>query len=200
MAKRTQRGFSLLELLIVVGIVLVIAAMATPSLLNTVRRYQLESSARNAASVVMRARYEAIRLNQRVSTLYVAPAGNNPAFFGVDEENPPDGILQATEPQMPLSTAVRMVGPGFGVPLLTTMGPKYAAATILGPPNYQITFDPVGTVVYQPTVGAGNPWIESNTVYVLLLQHNITQQWAAVTITPAGRFRVWFWDGANWNS
>jgi len=211
MVKKTQRGFSLLELLIVVSIVMVIAAMATPSVLNTVRRYQLESAARNVASVLMRARYEAIRLNRRVNTIYfVDPIGNDPPAYGVDEGSPgppvttiPDGILQDTEPQMPLSTAVTMVGTGPGVPAFATMGTNYTAAavTVLGPPGlptYQISYGSVGTVIYQPTPGAGNPWIESNTVYVILLQHNITQQYAAVTVTPAGRVRVWIWNGSEW--
>jgi prepilin-type N-terminal cleavage/methylation domain-containing protein len=203
MVKKTQRGFSLLELLIVISIVLVIAAMATPSVLNTVRRYQLESAARNVSSVLMRARYESIRLNRRVNTIYfVDPIGNDPPVYGVDEGGPfttvPDGVLQDTEPQVPLSMAAQMVGPGPGVPPFATMGPNYAALTVLAPPNYQISYGPIGTVIYQPTAGAGNPWIESNTVYVILLQHNITQQWAAITVTPAGRVRVWIWNGSAW--
>ena len=198
MIKRTQRGFSLLELLIVISIVMIIAAMATPSVLNTVRRYQLESAARNVASVLMRARYESIRLNRRVNTIYGAPAGSNPAMFGVDEDGPPpvypDGILEASEPQIAISTSVQMGG--VGQPAFTSMGVNYTALT--QPPAFQIAFGSVGTVIYQPTAGAGNPWIESNTIYVILLQHNITQQWAAVTITPAGRVRVWIWNGSAW--
>jgi prepilin-type N-terminal cleavage/methylation domain-containing protein len=203
MVKRTQRGFSLLELLIVVGIVLVIAAMSTPSVLNTVRRYQLEAATRSVSSVLMRARYEAIRLNRGVSTIYQPPAGNNPGMFGVDEEGPPpafpDGILQAFEPQMTISTAVQMGG-AAPPPLFATMPPNYVTLTIVQPPAFQITFGSVGTVIYQPVVGVGNPWIESNTIYVILIQHNITQQWAAVTVTPAGRVRVWMWNGAAWTS
>jgi prepilin-type N-terminal cleavage/methylation domain-containing protein len=195
MIKRTQRGFSLLEITIVVAIVMVIAAMATPSLLTTVRRYQLDSSARNVQSILMRARYEAIRQNLRIPTVYAAAAGVNPPEFGLDLNN--NGVLDAGEPFLPLSSSVRMIPAGGGQPALASMGANYSGATPVANP-YQIYFGQVGTVVTN-NVGCNPPcWTEANTVYILYLQHTITQEWAAVTLTPAGRDRVWFWSSGAW--
>src|ERR1700674_2264865 len=88
-------GFSLLELVIGIGIILVLAAIALPQLRRALRRYQTESTARNIANIIVQARSEAVKLNRRIGTAFVAASGNNGDRYGIDENG--DGVLQATE-------------------------------------------------------------------------------------------------------
>lgn len=223
MAERTERGFSLLELVVVLAIGMIISAMAVPALLNTVRRYQLETSARNVQSVLLRARYEAVRQNNKICTTYAdstmgpsqgGPPLPHPPVFGLDLNC--NGSLDPGEPVSPMSTLVQVVS--TGEPDTVTMGANYAPGstpplrgmTLIGnncsiplPASPSPTFGAVGSVVQNPgnpCPGTGGSWIETNTIYVMFLQHTVTQQWAAVTLTPTGRVRVWYWNGSSWSS
>jgi len=178
----------MLELMVVVAIVLVLVAIVVPSFQGPLNRYQLESSARNMVSILTRARYEAIRQNSRVRTIYVP---GNPTVYGVDLNN--NGTLDVTEPRIALSATVAIYS-GSSAPSLSTMGANYSAATV--PPDIQITFSSQGSVVH----AVSTAWEVSNSVYVIYLQNLSTGQWAAVTVTPAGRFRVWIFNGSIWAS
>jgi Tfp pilus assembly protein FimT len=182
----------MLELMVVVAIVLVLLAFVVPSFQGPLNRYQLESSARNVVSILTRARYEAIRQNSRVSTIYVA---GNPTVYGADLNN--NGTLDVTEPRYALSATVA-ISSGSSAPSLSTMGANYMSATV--PPAFQITFSPQGSVVNLVINGAVTAWEDSNSVYVIYLRNQSTGQWAAVTITPAGRFRAWIYSGSSWAS
>jgi type II secretory pathway pseudopilin PulG len=71
-------GFSTLELVIVMAVMLIVTAVALPSFFRSLRTYQLNDAATRVASMLKFTRYEAIRLN--VSTtlaMGVQPGGNN---------------------------------------------------------------------------------------------------------------------------
>ncbi|MCH7765411.1 MAG: type II secretion system protein [Acidobacteria bacterium] len=74
MQRTKQRGFTMLELLVVVFIVLIMSAMAVPALFRSIRGYQLEGAARKVANVIVRARFEAVQRNRRIcSAFFRAP-------------------------------------------------------------------------------------------------------------------------------
>ncbi len=60
---RNAKGFSLLELMIVLGIVMVVSAISVPSLIKASRGYQLQSSAREIAQALQSAKFKAIGAN-----------------------------------------------------------------------------------------------------------------------------------------
>ena len=60
---RNAKGFSLVELMIVLGIVMTICAISVPSLIKANRGYQLQSSARNIAQALQSAKFKAIGTN-----------------------------------------------------------------------------------------------------------------------------------------
>ncbi|MFQ6030523.1 MAG: Tfp pilus assembly protein FimT/FimU [Dehalococcoidia bacterium] len=196
MSRNKQRGFALVEMMVVVLITVILTAIAIPNLLDAIRRYQLESSVRSAANTLLVARYEAIRRNQLATTIYrEVPA---PPVYGIDTNG--NLSLDADESIFPLSQNVRITN--VGAPALTTMGPNYDCAPACpAQPNkspFGVNFSPRGTAMQQLTSGPQNYWIEATAVYVVFVQHQIDGDWAAVTITPAGRTRVWFWNGTSW--
>ena len=66
-ALRTSRGFSLIELLVASAIILVVAAIATPSIVRSIRAYRVGSVGIEVSNILQRTRYEAIRRNIRTT-------------------------------------------------------------------------------------------------------------------------------------
>jgi prepilin-type N-terminal cleavage/methylation domain-containing protein len=101
--RNRQRGFSLLEMMIVITLMIIIAAFATPTLVRTIRNYQMESAARQVSNTILSARYEAMRRNRRVCTLFQR-VGNEGRYGldlnGADRDPCDDGsrALTGTEP------------------------------------------------------------------------------------------------------
>lgn len=69
----TQRGFSLLELMVVVALVAIFASLAAPSMSNFVAGQRLKTTAYDLATSLLLARSEALKRNQDVT---VAPTSS----------------------------------------------------------------------------------------------------------------------------
>src|SRR6266403_1532196 len=77
-SRRTVRknGFSMLELVIVMAVMLIVTAVGLPSFFRALRTYQLNDTATQVASVIKFTRYQAIRLNVTLAA-GVKAGGNN---------------------------------------------------------------------------------------------------------------------------
>jgi type IV fimbrial biogenesis protein FimT len=62
-----NKGFTLVELLIVVGIMAIVLAIAVPDFVTSTRKLQTKHQAKEMAAAIKLAQSEAIRLRQRVS-------------------------------------------------------------------------------------------------------------------------------------
>jgi prepilin-type N-terminal cleavage/methylation domain-containing protein len=69
--KRPDRGFSLIEMLIVVAIVLVMAAVALPNIGQYVRNYRIKGAAQEVAGEIQKARSKAIMTNTNAGVSFV---------------------------------------------------------------------------------------------------------------------------------
>ncbi|GAI18719.1 unnamed protein product, partial [marine sediment metagenome] len=68
---RKNSGFTFLELMVVIGIVGLLAAIAVPNLISRLPKYRVGSAARNVISAVEFARMQAIRENDFVYVNFV---------------------------------------------------------------------------------------------------------------------------------
>ena len=86
------RGFSLIELLTVITIIMIVAAIAIPMGLSYVRNYEMLGAAQNVASQIQLARAQAVRRNSRRGILlnFDYPAARQYQFTTLDE-NPMTG-------------------------------------------------------------------------------------------------------------
>jgi prepilin-type N-terminal cleavage/methylation domain-containing protein len=113
MSRDRQRGFSILELLIVLAIVLVVAAMVAPRMSQVLDQQRLQLAAQDYAGLVQTARARASQDNTFYQIL-VAPQPSGPVAY-VDLNG--NSQLDAGEPLVQLPSQITVtdngVPPGF---------------------------------------------------------------------------------------
>jgi Tfp pilus assembly protein FimT len=181
---RSASGFSLLELMIVVGIMMVIAAMAMPKLMTTIADVRMRGAVNSASGLMQQSRMLAIKDNmlRKVKYSNVASGG----FMYVDVND--DGVIQATEPQVQMGSTIMAYSAPTGLPALIATNLGYTPATVS-----TIMFNPRGIPCSAVnTCGAGM------VVYFTDSRNVGSPGWGAVSVSPAGRVKTWMWTGSAW--
>jgi type II secretory pathway pseudopilin PulG len=193
-------GFSLIELLLVVFVVIVVLAVAIPNVLLAVSNIRLRASAADLAGLMQQARILAAKNNTTYAVLFGTRNGAQIAYIDLNG----NGAFDTGEPMTEFS--------GTTVP---------AAGTPSGsggqPPGYVLVGD-TGTGSYDNTntlgyTGRGLPCNYDTTttpatcstppakyfVYYLSDRRVGAAGWAAVVVTKGGRTKVVTWNGTSWN-
>lgn len=186
--KNQQRGYTIVELLISLGVISIMSALAAPSLVRTYRSYQMDDMASQVASQIKFVRYEAIRRNNPIQCL------NNPqgaqgllTIFGVDPKAPNNNV-QANERQMVFAAnAIATLAAASAVPNSAALTAVVNAGTLttVPPTSGTITFD--GRGAKTAPAGISVYWV-GNTNY----------GWRAVTVMPSGSVQVWSSATGTW--
>jgi prepilin-type N-terminal cleavage/methylation domain-containing protein len=194
------RGFSLIELVIVVFIVLVLAAIVIPNVLLAVTNLKLRSSASDLAGLMQQARTLAAKKNAAYAILYGTRNGAQIAYVDLNG----NGAFDVGEPLVEFSGTTTPAG---GAPSGSGGQPTpYVLAGDTGAGSY----DNTSTLGY---TGRGLPCnYDSTTVpatcstppakyFVYYLTDTRTGQpgWAGVVVTKSGRCKIVMWNGAAWN-
>jgi prepilin-type N-terminal cleavage/methylation domain-containing protein len=98
-----QKGFTFIEVLVVVGVIGMILAAIYPSIMNTLETRGLENSARDILTTMQRAKFQAVKtkINHRVGFLY----DNGKWYYFIEREdtpgtwNPMPGFIRKEIPQ-----------------------------------------------------------------------------------------------------
>jgi prepilin-type N-terminal cleavage/methylation domain-containing protein len=189
---RHARGFSMVELLVVVAIVMVVSGLAIPQITLTLRSYQLTSSASQVADAIKFARFEAIRRNSQMSFL----AWWSGVRWSVGTDSNGDGTLQPSERQYEITGNVTLLA-AAGVPTSVNLpgALNVPAVTVLSgiASAKAIFFDPRGAVNFPASAGG------VQTVYVFYVGPTSlsTQDYRAVVVMPSGLTQVWAGNAAN---
>lgn len=70
-----QRGFTLIELMVVVAMIGILLAVATPTIMSTIPRYRLRAAARELVINFKRAKLEAVKRNRNVVIAFTPGVG-----------------------------------------------------------------------------------------------------------------------------
>jgi prepilin-type N-terminal cleavage/methylation domain-containing protein len=81
---RRQAGFSLIELLVVVGVLMVLAAVSLPNIGGYIRNFKIRGAASQVGSELQTARSKAIMTNTNNGVLFVAVDANSYRFIRQD--------------------------------------------------------------------------------------------------------------------
>lgn len=188
-----RRGFTLIELMIVVSVAVIVTAMAVPVFRSAMTQYQLRTSTVDIATLLQRSRMQAVQVN-RTLPVYAA-AGANRMFL--DTANPATGIFVQGEPTitLPANTVFLNAAP--------TAIPQATLGFIAQ--NFPAQFDNRGLpcavsggVCRNFLVGGVNAGAPVGYLVYLRQTVGAAFNYAAVSVTPAGQVKTWVWNGATW--
>jgi prepilin-type N-terminal cleavage/methylation domain-containing protein len=183
---RYARGFSMVELLVVVAIIMVVSGLAIPQITTTLRSYRVTSAASQVADTIKFTRFEAIRRNSAMSFL----ASWSGVRWGVGTDSNGDTILQPSERQYEITGNVTLLT-AAGVPTSAALPAalNVPAVTVISgsAATKAIAFDPRGAVNFATSAGG------VATVFVLYVGPTSlsTQDYRAVVVMPSGATQVW---------
>ena len=188
------RGFSLLELMIVLAIIIIIAGFTVPTLMTQVYQAKIRYAATDVSSLLQRVRMEAVRKNSFYSVQYVA---GSPAMARDIDKN---SALVTSIPQTVFGNSVTgFFGSGSGAPgeagFLASLN-FTTAASGAGSASFNSRGLPCmasGGATCTQTLGQGFVFFFSGTN-----ASGGNLGWAAVAVTPSGRCQVFSYDGTNW--
>lgn len=222
-SRKSRLGFSLLELVIVVAVLLIVSAVAVPNLLRTVAQVRVRSSADTVAGLLQKMRSQAVKDNKFYSGTST-PQGNS-MIICVDLNY--DGTCGAGDYISGLAAYMSWVpnGGGPSTTLITcgpTLGPAacpagYPAGLNFTPEPQTVlpSFSERGLPCVNPVNAAVSPiWpagkcqpIDPNfggrpVGFLYLLQYNGMfggVSYSAIAVTPSGRITAWTYTGKDVN-
>lgn len=193
-----MRGFSVAELMIVVFIAMVVAAIVIPSVMRAVYSVRLRSTAGDLAGLMQQARILAAKNNAIYGIRYGTIAGAPGAYVDLNG----NGIYDAGEPLAQFSANVAATtgppsgGGGQPTPYVlvgdSSTGQPYSNTTTLG-------FSPRGLPCDYTNPPTCNTPATSYFVYYLTETQVLGPPiWGAVVVTKSGRSKAVTWTGAAW--
>ncbi len=204
----TERGFTLIELVGVVAVLLVVAGMGVPNFMNAMRSARLKGAVSDFAGILQSARIRAVD-DDRYYSVYVLGGAAPEAFVDIYPQQPSgasgSGGTQ-TDPKDPIiginsEVVQKPVGAAPNTASLKALFLPANATVALydeSAANPPITFGPRGLPCSASALTCKTHIPAGDVAYWAFFQDNISSSWGAVTVTPAGRVRRWlFTGGAN---
>ena len=197
---KSNRGFSLVELITVVVIIIVVAALALPILLNTVANIRLRAAAGELSGLMQEARILAAKKNTVYDIKFITVAGVQTAYVDTNL----NGAYDAGEPITEFNGAVT---PASGPPSGSAGEP--AAYVLSGDSSTGTPFDNRNTLAFSPrglpcnydtSTTPGTCATPAASYFVVYLKGSTASAWAGVVVTKAGRTKVVVWNGTQWSN
>jgi len=191
-----QAGFSLLEVMTVAAISMVVTMTAVPNMMNGIGNMRLRSSMTSLSGVLQNCRMLAVKQNLTMTTHFV-----------VDTFGSTQGVMayvkQATDPN-PLITTDSQVQ--LEEPIMQVTAPSGPGAPTPVDPVSQLGFTPLTSDASFNSTGlpcaysSGTCPIRGFIYYFHDSRPAGQTGWAALSISPAGRLKKWYWNGSTWNN
>jgi Tfp pilus assembly protein FimT len=189
----------LVELVTVVAIVMIIAGITIPSMVQAWYDLQLRSSVSQVSSLVQQARIMAAKNNATYPIRFVVNGETQQVYIDKSQT----GTLDATnDPYLDLP---RGVAAAAGAP--TGSGGTPTAFVLAGDSTSGTPFDNSNVVAFTPRglpcnyIGGSTPTCTTPAAsyFVFYFNNGKPHGWVAVYVTKTGRSQIITWDGSAWH-
>ena len=181
-------GFSMVELVVSLTILLVLTAIAIPSLMHSLRTYQLNDAAARLSDMLKFTRFEAVRRNTQIN-FQITQSGTGWITWTDSFNNGNNGPIDPRDKQQQIAGFATLLRSGVapGPAAISTALGGAALTPLSGNPG-TVTFDARGAI----RNGIGGPI--SNAVYVFYVGATSNPDefgYRAVVLLPSGSTQVW---------
>jgi Tfp pilus assembly protein FimT len=174
----------MVELAVSLTVVLILSAIAIPTLMHSIRTYQLNSAAARVSDMLKFTRFEAVRRNKQINFLMQASA--NGWIVGTDSDN--NGTVDATEKQQLIAGFAALLPSGVAPsPTAISASLGGASLTTKSGSNGSVTFDARGAI----RVGIGGAVSTNFFIFYLGSAADPQYGYRAVVLLPSGSTQVW---------
>jgi type IV fimbrial biogenesis protein FimT len=181
-------GFSMVELVVSICVMLVLTALAIPSLMHSLRTYQLNETAASVSDMLKFTRFEAVRRNKQIS-LQVSQSGTSWIVWTDSLGAGNGGPIDPRDKQQLIAGFATLLPAGAPVPAPNAITASLGGGTLttLSGANNSVTFDARGAIRLGIDGGI------SNLVYVFYIGSNAGPDsgYRAVVLLPAGSTQTW---------
>jgi prepilin-type N-terminal cleavage/methylation domain-containing protein len=197
---RFKAGYTIVELVLVLAIMLIVAAFAVPNMLNFVHAARLRGAGSDFSSVLQLARIRSVQDDRFYST-YIIAGPPQEAYVDLTSNGGTGWV--AGDPLIAISPEVTPVA-AAGAPDTTDLQglflPAGSGVTVkdgstTGTP---VIFSPRGLPCTTQLAGAVCTSAGGPTAFWIFFQDTITTNWEAVTVSPSGRIQKWQHGGGAW--
>jgi len=200
-----ERGFTLIELVVVLAVSLVVASMAVPNFVSAVRSARLKGVVSDFAGLLQTARIKAVD-DDRYYSVYVLGGAPPEAFVDIYPQQPSgasgSGGTQ-TDPKDPMiginsEVVQKPVGAAPSTASLKALFLPANATVVLGDGSVAasaITYGPRGLPCSASALTCKTHLPAGDIAYWIFFQDVNSTNWGAVTVTPAGRIQRWLFTG-----
>lgn len=193
---KRQAGFSTAELALVVTIILIIAGIVVPNLMQAWYNIQLRTATSAVSDLMQQARIQAAKNNATYPVRFQVNNGVQQVFIDLNN----NGSLDPGETYIDLE---RHIAAAAGAPNGNGQPNAYVLSgnTTSGTP-----FDNTNTLAFSPrglpcNYVSGTPatcTTPAASYFVYYFQGRGHKGWSAVLVTKAGRTKTLLWDGSSW--
>jgi prepilin-type N-terminal cleavage/methylation domain-containing protein len=198
-ARRSEEGFSLLEMAIVVALLLIATTIALLMAQNVIRSVHLNQTAANYANLLQQARVRAVQDDAYYSVVTIAATSTSPAVAFIDIRQ--TGSYASGDPQLVFAGDVKPMAASSAPNVNNLKGQFLPSTSTWNTVNTTAegpTFGPRGLPCSPTTVSGGTcPYLATPTSYMAFMKNVRSQNWEAITVTPAGRIRLWSYGSSG---